>query len=89
MSKSVKLTTPNQETLELPVLEASIGHDVVDIRTLTKIQVCFPSTPDSFQLQVANLKSLILMAMKVCCITVVILSSSWPKNLITWKFATC
>ena len=36
MSKSVKLTTPNQETLELPVLEASIGHDVVDIRTLTK-----------------------------------------------------
>ena len=89
MSKSVKLTTPNQETLELPVLEASIGHDVVDIRTLTKNTGLFSSTPDSFQLQVANLKSLILMAMKVCCITVVILSSSWPKNLITWKFATC
>ena len=89
MSKSVKLTTPNQETLELPVLEASIGHDVVDIRTLTKNTGLFSFDPDSFQLQVANLKSLILMAMKVCCITVVILSSSWPKNLITWKFATC
>ena len=36
MSKSIKLNVPNQEDLELPVLEASIGHDVVDIRALTK-----------------------------------------------------
>lgn len=45
MSKSVKLTTPNQETLELPVLEASIGHDVVDIRTLTKNTGLFSFDP--------------------------------------------
>ena len=32
MSKSIKLNVPNQEDLELPVLEASIGHDVVDIQ---------------------------------------------------------
>lgn len=45
MSKSVKLTTPNQETLELPVLEASIGHDVVDIRALTKNTGLFSFDP--------------------------------------------
>ena len=89
MSKSVKLTTPNQETLELPVLEASIGHDVVDIRTLTKNTGLFSFDPGFVSTASCESKSLILMAMKVCCITVVILSSSWPKNLITWKFATC
>ena len=45
MSKSVKLTTPNQEALELPVLEASIGHDVVDIRALTKNTGLFSFDP--------------------------------------------
>ena len=45
MSKSVKLTTSTQEALELPVLEASIGHDVVDIRTLTKNTGLFSFDP--------------------------------------------
>ena len=45
MSKSIKLNVPNQEDLELPVLEASIGHDVVDIRTLTKSTGLFSFDP--------------------------------------------
>ena len=45
MSKSIKLNVPNQEDLELPVLEASIGHDVVDIRTLTKNTGLFSFDP--------------------------------------------
>ena len=45
MSKSIKLNVPNQEDLELPVLEASIGHDVVDIRALTKNTGLFSFDP--------------------------------------------
>ena len=45
MSKSIKLNVPNQEDLELPVLEASIGHDVVDIRALTKSTGLFSFDP--------------------------------------------
>ena len=81
MSKSVKLTTSTQEALELPVLEASIGHDVVDIRALTKNTGLFSFDPGF--VSTASCES------KICCITVVILSSSWPKNPIIWKFAIC
>ena len=59
---------------------------LVDIRTLTKIQVCFPSAPVRINRRLTN-PSLILMAMKVCCIAVVIIEGSCPKNLITQSFA--
>ncbi|UOO82845.1 citrate synthase [Uruburuella testudinis] len=36
MSKNVKLQLEGKETLELPVLEGTLGNDVVDIRTFTK-----------------------------------------------------
>lgn len=45
MSKTVKLNTPNQEALELPVLEASLGNDVIDIRALTKHTGLFSFDP--------------------------------------------
>ncbi len=89
MSKSIKLNVPGQAGLELPVLEASIGHDVVDIRGLTKIQVCFPSTPDLFQPQAVSLKLLTSTAIKACFIIADTPSSSWPKSPIIWKSATC
>ncbi len=36
MSKSIKVAIEGKETLELPVLEGTLGNDVVDIRTFTK-----------------------------------------------------
>ena len=36
MSKTVKLQVEGKEALELPVLEGTLGNDVVDIRTFTK-----------------------------------------------------
>ncbi|WP_373754446.1 citrate synthase [Neisseria weixii] len=36
MSKTVKLQAEGKDTLELPVLEGTLGPDVVDIRTFTK-----------------------------------------------------
>ena len=36
MSKTVKLQVEGKETLELPVLEGTLGNDVVDIRAFTK-----------------------------------------------------
>lgn len=45
MSKSIKLNVPGRAGLELPVLEASIGHDVVDIRGLTKNTGLFAFDP--------------------------------------------
>lgn len=36
MSKTVKLHAEGQEVLELPVLEGTLGNDVVDIRAFTK-----------------------------------------------------
>ncbi|MBF0804249.1 MULTISPECIES: citrate synthase [Neisseria] len=36
MSKTVKLQTQGKDTLELPVLEGTLGSSVVDIRTFTK-----------------------------------------------------
>ena len=36
MSKSIQVAIEGKETLELPVLEGTLGNDVVDIRTFTK-----------------------------------------------------
>lgn len=36
MSKTIKLQADGKESLELPVLEGTLGSDVVDIRTFTK-----------------------------------------------------
>lgn len=45
MSKTVKVQIEGKETLELPVLEGTLGHDVVDIRTFTKGSNMFTFDP--------------------------------------------
>ncbi|KPN71655.1 citrate synthase [Neisseria sp. 83E34] len=45
MSKTVKVQIEGKETLELPVLQGTLGHDVVDIRTFTKGSNMFTFDP--------------------------------------------
>lgn len=45
MSQSVKLHIEGKETLELPVMKGTLGHDVVDIRTFTKGSDMFTFDP--------------------------------------------
>lgn len=45
MSKSVKLQAEGIETVELPVLQGTLGNDVVDIRTLNKATGMFTFDP--------------------------------------------
>ena len=45
MSKTVKLQVEGKEGLELPVLEGTLGNDVVDIRTFTKGTGMFTFVP--------------------------------------------
>ena len=89
MSKSIKLNVPNQEDLELPVLEASIGHDVVDIRALTKTQAYSHSTRVRFNSKLRIKITYIDGDKGLLAITVVIPSNNLPKNPIIWKSATC
>lgn len=45
MSNSIKLELEGKEALELPVLQGTLGHDVVDIRTFTKNTGMFTFDP--------------------------------------------
>ncbi|KLT73304.1 type II citrate synthase [Neisseria arctica] len=45
MSKTIKLQVEGQEAFELPVLEGTLGNDVVDIRTFTKETGMFTFDP--------------------------------------------
>lgn len=45
MSKSVKVQIEGKEAFELPVLQGTLGHDVVDIRTFTKSSEMFTFDP--------------------------------------------
>lgn len=45
MSKTIKLNIEGKEELELPVLEGTLGNDVVDIRTFTKGSGMFTFDP--------------------------------------------
>lgn len=45
MSQTIKLELEGKETLELPVLKGTLGHDVVDIRAFTKGTEMFTFDP--------------------------------------------
>ena len=84
----VTLTVSGCET-ELPVLDATLGPNVVDIRSLTKSTGLFAFDPGFMSTASCESKITYIDGDEGCCITVVIPSNSLPKNPIIWKSATC